>query len=151
MRPSSLDVTKNSDQQSIISKSLYHTQSRTHISRTKKNKKGLVGGSLLVGGLGPGPRPPPLESSPDFNVRSTQQHPEVLPSATKLDVDSSNRFSFTARTHKTHKVIDATGRSTHHHHHHHHVRLLRVVIRNRTLLQASAPRGILLLQLSLQL
>jgi len=38
--PSSLGVTKNSDQQSIISKSLYdvgyHTQSGTHISRTKK-------------------------------------------------------------------------------------------------------------------
>jgi len=30
-----------------------------HISQTKKNTKGLVGGPLLVGGLGPGPPGPP--------------------------------------------------------------------------------------------
>ena len=32
---------------------------------TKNNMKGLVGGPLLVGGLGPGPPPgPPLKSGP---------------------------------------------------------------------------------------
>jgi len=60
-----LNLKKNSDQQSIISKSLYHTQSRTqykHITN-EKNMKGLVGGPLLMGGLGPGPSAP-LKSGP---------------------------------------------------------------------------------------
>ena len=30
--------------------------------------KGLVGGPLLVGGLGPGPPGPPLKSGPDANA-----------------------------------------------------------------------------------
>jgi len=35
----------------------------THITNEKKNIKGLVGGPLLVGGLGPGP-PAPLKTGP---------------------------------------------------------------------------------------
>jgi len=34
--------------------------SQTHVSRTKKNIKGLVGGPLLVGDLGPRPLPPQI-------------------------------------------------------------------------------------------
>jgi len=64
-----MDRDKNSDQQSIISKSLYHTQSRTHTSRTKNISRVWWEASCWWEAWGPGPLGPhPLKSGPDYSV-----------------------------------------------------------------------------------
>ena len=45
-------------------KSYIHNCSDCQLNQ-KLNMKGLVGGPLLVGGLGPGPPGPPLKSGPE--------------------------------------------------------------------------------------